>query len=104
MEIDAGFLNNPKEAERIKLLKEGKCYKCLKTGHIKRNCPEWQKKKPNDKPPPYKPKGRTATLSPVPEDKEKEPDDLKDLARRMSTLDSQGKEALFNLMMEEPDF
>ena len=110
MEIDAVQMDKTsqsKAAEAARLKKEGRCFKCLKQGHIKRNCPDW-KGKTTDKPPPppYKPKARTATIEVKddPDTPDEETDNLKDLARRMALLDVQKKEDLFDILMEEPGF
>ncbi len=61
MEIDAGLpnkVNSKKQKENLCLQKEGRCYKCGKQGHMKKECLKWKGK--NDKPPPYKPKACTA--------------------------------------------
>ena len=107
MEIDSAQIcpHNPeREATNTQLKKEGRCFKCEKQGHIKKDCPEWGKK--GEKPPPYQFKGHIATTSPstsntaqsAEEDKEPE---LKELARRMHSLNDLGKEQLFNLIMDE---
>jgi Retrotransposon gag protein/Zinc knuckle len=108
MEVDAASVEkaaSTKDPEKIRLQKEGRCFKCQKQGHIKRNCPEWKGKAPN-KPPPYEPKARTTTLDSVKEEAEEpgEPRDLKNLAQQMATLGEKEKEDLFGMMMEESDF
>ena len=107
MEIDSAQIcpRNPKrEAKNTQLRKEGRCFKCEKQGHVKKDCPEWGKK--GEKPPPYQFKGRIATTSAstsntaqsTEEDKEPE---LKELACRMHSLNDLGKEQLFDLIMDE---
>ena len=107
MEIDLAQIHprNPeKEAKNTQLKKEGRCFKCKKQGHLKRDCPEWGKK--GDKSPPYWSKGRVTSTStptfnmtqPTEEDKESE---LKELACCMHSLNDLGKEQLFNLIMDE---
>jgi hypothetical protein len=80
--------------------KEGWCFKCHKTGHLKKNCPEWPSKL--DKPPPYPSKGHATNLSTIEETKEEEeqPSDLKELARSMSSLGDDQRDELFNLLLE----
>ena len=107
MEIDSAQIRpcNPKrEAKNIQLRKEGRCFKCEKQGHVKKDCSEWGKK--GEKPSPYQSKGRIATTSAstsntaqsTEEDKELE---LKELACCMHSLNDLGKEQLFNLIMDE---
>ena len=67
-----------------------------------KNCPEWGKK--GEKPPPYQSKGRVASTSASPSNTEQtteEEPELKELARRMHSLDNHGKEQLFDLIMDE---
>ena len=105
MEIDSAQVRprNPEtEAKNTQLRKEGRCFKCEKQGHVKRNCPEWGKK--GEKPLPYQSKGRVASTSTstssTDQTAEEEPE-LKELARRMHSLDNRGKEQLFDLIMDE---
>ena len=103
MEIDSAqiYPHNPKrEAKNTQLRKEGRCFKCEKQGHVKKDCPEWGKK--GEKPPPYRSKGCGASTSTSNSDQtaDEEPE-LKELARRMHSLDNRGKEQLFNLIMDE---
>ena len=110
MDIDATSVEKPnqskdfkdKQAERLRIRSEGLCFKCLKKGHIKKECPDW--KKLSENPPPYKPKARMATVKEEKDDESGSPDDLKDLARRMAVLDVQKKEDLFDIIMDEPGF
>jgi hypothetical protein len=107
MEVDAAKLNyDPKKKEELeRLKKEGCCYKCQKQGHLKWECPNWTNEK-KDKPPPY-PSKACSTTTPLPkilkEDPapSKEPQDMKQLARAMRTLDDMKTEELFNLIMDE---
>ena len=107
MEIDSAQMqphNSEKEAKNTKLKQEERCFKCEKQGHIKRNCPEWDKK--GEKPPSYQLKGCTTsatTLStPTPNiNKEEEEPNLKELAHCMHFLNDSGKEQLFDLIMEK---
>src|SRR6266403_951054 len=104
MEIDAGVPDKTtinKQKENLCIQREGRCFKCGKQGHIKRECPEWKGK--NEKPPPYKPKACVAKAV-EPEEALEQTLDLTSLARSMKVLDSQKKEDLFDLLMEEPDF
>ena len=95
MEIDAARTRTPEQiAENARLQKEGLCFKCKKPGHIKKNCPDWPKKK--DQPPPYQSKGRTAK---APEDTE-QPNDLKGLARSMTSLGQDKQNELFDLLLD----
>ena len=94
MEIDAARTQTPEqEAENAYLRKEGLCFKCKKSGHIKKNCPDWPKKK--DQPPPYQSKGQTAK---APKEVE-QPNDLKGLARSMSSLGQDKQNELFDLLL-----
>ena len=103
MEIDAAQVrprNPEREAKNTQLRKEGRCFKCEKQGHTIKNCPDWGKK--GEKPLPYQSKGRVASTSSSNTDQttEEEPE-LKELARRMHSLDNRGKEQLFDLIMDE---
>jgi hypothetical protein len=54
MDIDTGimqFKTLMQEAKYKKLQTEGRCFKCHKQGHLKKHCPDWQKK--NEQPLPY---------------------------------------------------
>ena|ERR1700691_3297091 len=107
MEIDSAQIrpkNPEREAKNAQLRKEGRCFKCEKQGHLKKDCPDWNKK--NERPPPYQSKGRvastaasTSNIDTHPEE-DKEPE-LKELARRMHSLNDTGKEQLFDLIMDE---
>ena len=100
MEIDVAKSfekDQKKQAELEKLRKEGRCYKCLKQGHMKKACPDWEKEG-KGKPPPYQPKARSTTTK---EEKEGEPQDLKQLARAVHGLDERKTDELFELMMDE---
>ena len=105
MEIDAAQVrprNPEREAKNTQLRKEGRCFKCEKQGHISKNCSEWGKK--GEKPPPYQSKGRvasTSTSTPNTDQTAEEEPELKELARRMHSLDTRGKEQLFDLIMDE---
>ncbi len=104
MEINASVLDKTtidKQKENLCIWREGQCFKCGKQGHIKREWPEWKGK--NEKPPPYKPKACVAKAV-EPEEALEQTLDLTSLARSMKVLDSQKKEDLFDLLMEEPDF
>ena len=52
MEVDAIKTGRLSDEERAKLLKEGQCFRCKKTGHLSRNCPDKKdaKGKAADKP------------------------------------------------------
>ena len=108
MEIDAGItdkISADRQTENQRLRKEGRCFECGQQGHLKRNCPKLKGK--TDKPPPYKPTARTATTNKNQEEPDQpgnDPPDLNNLARSMKVLDSQKKEDLFDLLMEEPGF
>ncbi|KAF8495268.1 hypothetical protein F5888DRAFT_1805118 [Russula emetica] len=100
MEIDAAWTQKEKlkkGMDRSQLSKEGRCFKCLQQGHLKKDCPEWK-----GKPPPYKPK--VTKLATVTEETKEEPFDLKELARTMATLDNQKKEDLFDILINEQGF
>ena len=106
MEIDSAQVcpcNPEREAKNTQLRKEGRCFKCEKQGHMKKDCPEWGKK--GEKPLPYQSKGRIATTSASTSSNnqtaEEEELELKELARRMHSLDNCGKEQLFDLIMDE---
>ncbi len=104
MEINAGVPDKTtinKQKENLHIRQEGQCFKCGKQGHIKRECPEWKGK--NKKPPPYKPKACIAKAVELEEALEQTPD-LTSLVCSLKVLDSQKKEDLFDLLMEEPDF
>ena len=107
MKIDSAQIrpcNPERKAKNTQLKKEGRCFKCEKQGHLKKDCPEWGKK--GDKPLPYQSKGHVATTlasilnttQPIEEDKGPE---LKELAHRMHSLNDLGKEQLFDLIMDE---
>jgi hypothetical protein len=106
MEIDSARLqgiNPQKETENARLRKEGRCYKCGEIGHLKKECPKWQST--SVKPPPYS-KARSTNLKTIEETvEEDQPQDLKELARSMTTLNDDKKDELFNLLLEgEQDF
>ena len=104
MEIDSAQIrprNPEREAKNTKLRKEGRCFKCKKQGHVKKDCPEWGRK--GEKPPPYQSKGRVATTSASTSNTNqtaKQEPELKKLARRMHSLNNRGKEQLFDLIMD----
>ena len=74
----------------------------MRKTRTRQNCPEWGKK--TEKPLPYQSKGRVASTSSstssTDQTAEEEPE-LKELARRMHSLDTRGKEQLFDLIMDE---
>jgi hypothetical protein len=100
MEIDAGQIKDLKrEAKLTRLQKEGRCFKCNKQGHLKRNCPKWAKGP--DKPLPYASKAcSTNAPTPVEETEEKVDPKMKELARSMLLLTSNQKDEFFDLLLE----
>ena len=76
MEVDAIKTGRLSDEEKAKLLKEGRCFRCKKMGHLSRNCPDKKdsKGKGTDKPRSnngqfIKPKARATVIN---EDKEEE--------------------------------
>lgn len=107
-EIDSAQVRsmNPEwEVKNTLLCKEGRCYKCEKQRHIKKNYPTWEKK--GEKPPPYQTKGWVATISATAttltattSNTDEEPG-MKELAHRMKALNNNGKDQLFELIINE---
>ena len=99
MEIDLAQVQSTNPEQEVKntlLCREGRCYKCKKQWHIKKNYPTWEKK--GEKPPPYQPKGRvattstTATTSTATTSNANEEPGMKELACHMKALDDNGKD------------
>jgi len=94
MEVDATRtypLDPKRTAELDKLRREGRCFKCLGTGHIKRECPKWsddQKPKPT-----YAPTRNRSTRT------EQEPNP-EEIVRSMKALQGKDQDKLFSLLME----
>jgi hypothetical protein len=90
-----------RNAEQLRLMKEGRCFGCQKQGHVRRDCPE--RKGKGNAPPPYKPKARTIVTNeagPLPPDMA----DLKPVIRSITALNDNDKESLFDSLMKEEDF
>jgi hypothetical protein len=107
MDINAGIVQSrtlAQEAKHKKLQRKGYCFKCHKQGYIKKHCPDWQKKK--DLPFPYPQKAYTLNLSkPGSSTPKQEYTNLKELACSIVSLDKQGKNQLFNLLLKgDKDF
>jgi Zinc knuckle len=95
MEIDAASMEKPSKqkwsAKNDKLKKEGRCFKCQKPGHMKKDCPEWgtTSKKP---------------LARVVEAEENEPKEGHQVARVIKAMDDQQREDLLDAMINETGF
>ena len=106
MQVDAAQVNPQKERKRFnteeqqRLKNEGRCFKCHKQGHMKNNCPDKGGAPPKYTPKPSKVGGRSA----ITEEPPIEEDETKDLARRVQALDDEGRDALLQAMLEDPDF
>jgi hypothetical protein len=100
MEIDAGQIKDPKKEVKLTCFrKEGRCFKCNKQGHLKRNCPEWAKGP--DKSPPYASKAHSTNApTPVEETEEEIDPNMKELARSMLLLNSDQKDEFFDLLLK----
>ena len=79
MEVDAIKTGRPSDEEKARLLKEGRCFRCKKMGHMSRNCPDKKdsKGKGTDKPCGNngqftKPKARTTIINEDEEDEQQE--------------------------------
>jgi len=94
MEIDAASTGKPSNqkwsAKNDKLKNEGRCFKCQKQGHMKKDCPEW--KVTNKKP-----------LARVTE-AEEEPKEGHKVARVIKSMDDQQREELLDAMINKTGF
>ena len=95
MEIDAASTGKPSNqkwsVKNDKLKKEGRCFKCQKPGHMKKDCPEWGTtfKKP---------------LARVGKTEEDEPKEGRQVARVIKSMDNQQREDLLDAMINETGF
>ena len=104
MEIDAGQVDSNKARQDDRLRKEGRCFFCHQTGHVRRNCPkEGRSVKGNPSRTTGKPKpsGRAAHIEP-----EAEPpsSSSSEIARAISTLDIDDRERLMEEMLNGSGF
>ena len=104
MEIDAGQVDSNKARQDDRLRKEGRCFFCHQTGHVRRNCPkEGRSVKGNPSRTTGKPKpsGRAAHIEP-----EAEPpsSSSSEIARAISTLDIDDREKLMEEMLNGSGF
>src|SRR5882762_8972679 len=83
MEIDAASIGKPNKQKwsdkNDKLKSEGRCFKCQKQGHMKKDCPEWKRK----------PLARIAEA-------EEEPKEGHKVARVIKSMDDQQREDLLD--------
>jgi hypothetical protein len=106
MQVDAAQVNPQKEKKRFNteeqqhLKNEGRCFKCHKQGHMKSHCSDKGGAPPKYTPKPSKAGGRSAITEETPA----EEDETKDLARKVQALDDEGRNALLQAMLEDPDF
>ncbi len=108
MDIDAAHTEyakggNSRKIKQKHLREEGRCFGCQQKGHLRRDCP---------KKPPYK------SANGKPWEKAKTPTqeahaakievgnetDTKKLAKQVAHLDERGKEDLFQVLLDGPDF
>src|SRR5712672_1477719 len=91
MEIDAASTGkaNTWSPKNDKLKKEGRCFKCQKIGHLKKDCPEWKNTT-------KKPLARIA--------KEGETKESHKVARVIKSMDDQEREDLLDAMIKENVF
>src|SRR5258708_38926712 len=108
MDIDATHTEYAKRGDyhKIKqkcLHEEGRCFGCQQKGHLRKDCP----KKPPYKPTNSKPweKAKTSTQEACAAKIEvTDETDTKKLAKQVAHLDKRGKEDLFQVLLNGPDF
>ena len=103
MDIDAGQIEEmgwKSKAKIEKLCQEGQCFQCLKQGHMKCDCPNKQGGTKRDKP--SRPPIATWAVYLHEEDKKKPESKLKELQSNINGLDQDGRDALFEALVNGP--
>jgi Zinc knuckle len=119
MDVDVARTSNPRqtrrltEEERTKLLKEGRCFRCGKQGHISKACPDKGKQQASNNPPREKGKARTTKIEEVKEDEQEEDKDSdgedppeyteknKAVIATIRALSTQDREQIFDYIMQK---
>ena len=108
MDIDATHTEYTKggnscEIEQKCLCEEERCFSCQQKGHLRWDCP----KKPPYKPTNSKPWEKAKTLTQeacAAKIEVADETDTKKLAKQVAHLDERGKEDLFQVLLDGPDF
>ncbi len=108
MDIDATHTEytkggNSHEIEQKCLCEEERCFSCQQKGHLRWDCP----KKPPYKPTNSKPWEKAKTLTQeafAAKIEVADETDTKKLAKQVAHLDERGKEDLFQVLLDGPDF
>ncbi len=103
MDIDAGRIEEmgrKSEAEIKKLRQKGQCFQCLKQGHIRCDCPDRKEGIKRDKP--SRPPITTWAIYSHEEEKKKPKSKLKELQTNINGLDQDGRDALFEALVNGP--
>ena len=108
MEVDAIKTGRLSDEERAKLLKEGRCFRCKKMGHMSRNCPDKKdsKGKGTDKPCSSsgqftKPKARATVINEDEEEEQQEEQPEEDDEAPLSYTNKGVKEFIRTMKLDE---
>jgi Zinc knuckle len=102
MDVDATTFTPLTEAEKKKLLAEGRCFRCQKQGHMSKQCPI---KKgggmTTGKPPPYQPKAGSSRINVAEEAEKPKTEEVKEMLLKMT---KEKCDKMLNELLCELDF